>query len=100
MRPCFEITFYPPMADIAVEKILEVQGDRVLVFQQREGEISQNVLTLVHVVDTDSRSLRMVNRDSKTKLPDYRVSESLLAALKPARKNKENAKWEVTLKPK
>jgi hypothetical protein len=62
--------------------------------------MKRNVLTLVHVVDIIGRSLRLINRDTKSGLPDYRVSALLFAALKPARKNKDNAKWEVTLKPK
>lgn len=78
----------------SLDTLLEIQGDLVLVHQRD----TEHLLTLVHVVDTGTRSLRLVNRGSRTGKPDWPVSDRLLAALRPAPPNDLKAKWTVTVK--
>ena len=83
--------------------MLSLQGDRVLIYQHAEHNGSlllAHVLTLVRVVDVDRQEMRLVNRDSKERDPDWSFTQVWLDKLRPARENKHNAKWEVTLKAK
>lgn len=60
------------------------------------------LLTLVHVVDGNKHEMRMVNRDSKTRKPDWPLTQvwfDKLRQVDPA-SNKQGARWEVTLKSK
>jgi len=83
--------------------MLSLQGDRVLVYKHTENNGSLllvHVLTLVRVVDVDRQEMRLVNRDSKDRQPDWACTQVWVDKLRPARENKHNAKWEVTLKSK
>lgn len=83
-----------------VDTLLRVQGDRVTVHARHksDGHTEDYVLTLVHVVDVDSRELRLVNRDAKSRLPDWHVGQALADAMQPAGENKVGAKWKVSIK--
>jgi len=83
------------------ENMLEVQGDRVIVYKH-EGDalVMQYVLTLVRVVGIGHPEMRMVNKESKTWHPDWAFTQAWYDRLRPAGKNKLNAKWEVTVKAK
>jgi hypothetical protein len=80
--------------------MLALQGDRVLIFQRDDqNELCHvDTLTIVRVIDFDRKSLRLVKRDGKVRLPDWEFTQKLADKLRPARENKEGAKWEVTLK--
>lgn len=83
--------------------MLSLQGDRVLVYKHSNSEnngalLLAYVLTLVRVIDIGRQEMRLVNRDSKERQPDWAFTQVWLEKLRPARENKQNAKWEVTLK--
>lgn len=86
------------------ETMLSLQGDRVLVYKHAENNgtlLLAYVLTLVRVVDVGRQEMRLVNRDSKDRQPDWLCTQVWLDKLRPAPAgNKQNAKWEVTLKSK
>ncbi len=88
--------------DITVPKnMLAIQGDRVLVYNHVDDDLQlAYVLTLIRVIDVDRQEMRMVNRDNKTGKPDWLFTQKWYDSLRPARPNKENAQWEVTLKAK
>ena len=82
----------------------KIQGDLILVYKHAETVKLELVhtLTLVHVVDVDRHEMRMVNRTSKTRKPDWPFNQlwyDKLRQIDPA-SNKARAKWEVTLKQK
>lgn len=81
--------------------MLAVQGDLVLVYKH-EGEqlVLAYVLTLVRVIDIGKQEMRMVNRGSKDRKPDWAFTQAWYDRLRPAGENKHGAKWEVTLKAK
>jgi hypothetical protein len=83
------------------ENMLAIQGDLVLVYKH-EGDavVLAYVLTLVRVMDVGRQEMRLCNRASKDRKPDWPFTQAWYDRLKPARDNKEGAKWEVTLKPK
>ena len=83
------------------ENMLAIQGDLVLVYKH-EGDavVLADVLTLVRVMDVGRQEMRLCNRASKDRKPDWPFTQAWYDRLKPARDNKEGAKWEVTLKPK
>lgn len=84
--------------------MLSLQGDRVLVYKHNSENngslLLAYVLTLVRVIDIGRQEMRLVNRDSKDRQPDWAFTQVWLEKLRPARENKLNAKWEVTLKSK
>lgn len=82
--------------------MLAVQGDLVLVYKHgANGDlVHAHTLTLVRVIDVDKQEMRLVNRSSKDHKPDWSFTQAWYDRLKPARENKEGAKWEVTLKAK
>jgi len=82
------------------ENMLAIQGDLVLVYKHGEnGElVHAHTLTLVRVIDVGHQEMRMVNRASKDRKPDWPFTQKWYDRLKPARENKEGAKWEVTIK--
>jgi len=83
------------------KNMLALQGDRVVVYKH-EGKalVMEHVLTLVRVIDFDRQEMRMVNRESKTRLPDWPFTQQGYEHLRPAAENKFNAQWELTLKAK
>ena len=88
--------------DITVPRnMLAIQGDRVLVYSHGSGGglLLDYVLTLIRVIDVGRQEMRLVNRDDKSRKPDWSFTQKWYDSLRPARENKENAKWEVTLKP-
>lgn len=85
--------------------MLSLQGDRVLVYKHSNSEnngalLLAYVLTLVRVIDIGRQEMRLVNRDSKERQPDWPCTQIWVDKLRPARENKHSAKWEVTLKSK
>lgn len=80
------------------ENMLAIQGDLVLVYKQMGGVVHAYTLTLVRVIDIGHQEMRMVNRASKDRKPDWPFTQKWYDRLKPARENKEGAKWEVTVK--
>jgi len=83
------------------ENMLEVQGDRVSVYRYREDHVPDKVwvLTLVHVISEAGHEMRMSNREAKDRKPDWPFTQAYYDKLRPAPPgNKENAKWEITLK--
>lgn len=88
--------------DITVPRnMLEVQGDRVAIFKHAgDGVELAHVLTLVRCIDVDRQEMRMINREGKVRKPDWPFTQQWYNSLRPARKNAENAKWEVILKAK
>lgn len=81
----------------------KLQGDRVLVYRHSESGhlLLAHVMTLVRVVGVDGQEMRLVNRDSKDRRPSWAFTQVWLDKLRPAPVgNKQNAKWEVTLKAK
>ena len=86
--------------DITVPRnMLAIQGDRVIVYSHGAEQFDY-VLTLVRVMDVDTQEMRLVNRDDKSRKPDWLFTQKWYDSLRPARENKENATWEVTLKAK
>jgi hypothetical protein len=83
------------------DNMLAIQGDLVLVYRH-EGETVTlaHTLTLVRVLDVGRQEMRMVNRASKNRKPDWLFTQAWYDRLRPAQENKEGAQWEVTLKPK
>lgn len=79
--------------------MLAIQGDRVLVYSHGAAQFDY-VLTLIRVIGVGGQEMRMVNRDDKSRKPDWSFTQKWYDSLRPARENKENAKWEVTLKAK
>lgn len=77
--------------------MLAIQGDRVLVYNHG-GSQPQHVLTLIRVIDVAKQELRLINRDDKSRKPDWTFTQKWYDSLRPARENTEGAKWEVTLK--
>ena len=79
--------------------MLAIQGDRVLVYTH-EGDslVLDFVLTLVRCLDLGKQEMRMVNREAKDRQPDWPFTQKWYDSLRPARENKLNAQWEVTLK--
>lgn len=81
--------------------MLAIQGDRVLVYGHEANElVLVCVLTLIRVIDIGRQEMRMVNRDDKTRKPDWAFTQKWYDSLRPARKNDAGAVWEVTLKAK
>jgi len=83
------------------ENMLEVQGDRVSVYRHgSDGALELLwVLTLVHVIGEAGHEMRMCNREAKDHKPDWPFTQAYYDKLRPAPPgNKENAKWEITLK--
>ena len=81
--------------------MLAIQGDRVLVYSHGSGGLLLDcVLTLIRVVGSGQQEMRLVNRDAKSRKPDWTFTQKWYDSLRPARENKEGAKWEVTLKSK
>jgi len=81
------------------KNMLAIQGDRVLVYTH-EGDslVLDFVLTLVRCLDLGKQEMRMVNREAKDRQPDWLFTQKWYDSLRPARENKLNAQWEVTLK--
>ena len=82
-------------------KMLELQGDRVLLHWRWEGAQEESgvlPLTFVHVVDVDHRELRLVNRDEKGRDPDWLLTPALFATIVPATTNNLNCKWMIKAK--
>ena len=81
-------------------EMLAVQGDRIIVYKRGDNGslVMEHVLTLVRRMDDTSSVLRMVNRESKSRQPDWAFTQAWYNNLRPAGENKLNAKWEVTLK--
>ena len=83
------------------ENMLDIQGDKVLVYTHAENAIElAHIMTLVRVIGIGTQEMRLVNKEGKTRKPDWLFTQKWYDSLKPARENKEGAKWEVTLKPK
>ena len=84
------------------ENMLDIQGDRVLVYNRVNGDDAElaNIMTIVRVIGIGTQEMRLVNKEGKTRKPDWLFTQKWYDSLKPARENKENAKWEVTLKAK
>ena len=83
------------------QNMLDVQGDRVIVYKHDDDDtlVVAHVLTLVRVMDIGHQEMRMVNRESKkTRQPDWAFTQKWYEHLRPADENKLGAKWEVTLK--
>lgn len=81
--------------------MLSLQGNRVLIYRHTDNNGSlllAHVLTLVRVMDVDRQEMRLVNRDSKERQPDWAFTQVWLDKLRPAAVNKHSAQWEVTLK--
>ena len=77
---------------------MAVQGDRVIVYKHVESGLElAHVLTIVRVM-SDRQEMRLVNRDSKSRQPDWAFSQKWYDRLRPAAENTLRAKWEVTLK--
>jgi hypothetical protein len=80
--------------------MLAIQGDRVLVYNHVDASLQLvYVLTVIRVIDVDRQEMRLINREGKTHKPDWLFTQKWYDSLRPARANKEGAKWEVTLKP-
>lgn len=83
----------------SVDTLLKLQGDKVLVHgKHADGRVEEWLLTFIHVVDVDRRELRLVNRETRDRQPDWHVKQTLLDAVKPAEENKAGAKWRVSVK--
>lgn len=83
----------------SVDTLLTLQGDKVLVRgKHADGRVEEWLLTFVHVVDVDRRELRLVNRENKSRQPDWHVKQALLDAVKPAEENKVGAKWRLAIR--
>jgi hypothetical protein len=82
------------------QNMLDIQGDRVIVYKHGPtGErVMAWVLTLVRVIDMGCQSMRMVNRENKTRQPDWLFTQKWYDRLLPAGENKLGAKWQVTVK--
>lgn len=78
----------------------KLQGDRVLVYRHADNGhlLLAHVLTLVRVIGVDRQEMRLVNRDSKERQPDWSFTPVWFDKLRPAPENKQSAKWQVTLK--
>lgn len=93
------------MKDITSKDTMrELQGDRVVVLTHDVDGVLYvaHVLTLVRLIDLDHEELRMVNRDSKRHKPDWPLSQAMFDHFKPADpedRDKLQAKWQVTIKP-
>ena len=80
--------------------MLEQQGRRVFV-AKADGSGKTWALTIVHVIDTgDRRELRLVNRDSKDRKPDWLLAQKLWDAIQPfgAESNKLNCQYQLTIR--
>jgi hypothetical protein len=76
--------------------MLAQQGKRVLV---AKADGSRHwALTIVHVVDAAIRALRLVNRDDKSRQPDWALSQKLWEAIEPAEANNLNCEYELSIK--
>lgn len=82
------------------ENMLAVQGDLVIVYKHNGmGALEPlHLLTLVRAVDIGRQEMRMVNRESKDRQPDWPFTQVWYDSLRPAGENKAGAKWAVTLK--
>jgi len=82
------------------QNMLAIQGDRIAVYTHTaNGDLAlHHILTLVRVIDGDCQSLRMVNRESRSRQPDLAFSQKWYGCLRPAGENKLNVQWAVTLK--
>ena len=76
--------------------MLAQQGKRVLV-AKADGS-RRWALTIVHVVGEASRSLRLANRDDKSRQPDWALSQKLWEAIEAAGDNKLNCEYELSIK--
>lgn len=79
-----------------------LQGDRVILYHRRRqsGEVRLScVLTLVNVGELNQPScLHLINRDDKSRQPDWTFTEGHYAHLQPAPAgNKQKAQWTLTL---
>lgn len=87
--------------------MLDVQGDRVLIVghgPDREDEL-YHVLTIVHVVEGTQKdksdavhSLRLINRDDKSRKPDWLLTQKIVDHFQEAPLNSEGAKWMLYVK--
>jgi hypothetical protein len=83
----------------SVDTIIGIQGDKVDVRCHRDnGAVDDYVMTFVHVADHGARQLRLINREAKDHLPDWKVGPGMLAAVKPALNKDTGATWRVSLK--
>ena len=73
-----------------------LQGKRVRVVKQDGSR--EWALTIVRVLDGARQELRLVNRDSKAKKPDWALTQKLWDAIEPAERNDLNCGYEVTIK--
>ena len=82
-----------------VNNLLAIQGDRVLVYRHGDKDELKlaHVLTLVHLVG-EKREMRLMNREGRSRKPDWAFTQAWYDRLREARKNEFGAKWEVTLK--
>jgi len=81
------------------QNMLDVQGDRVIVYNEGNA-VAEHVLTLVRVMGIGHQEMRMVNKESKTRQPDWAFTQKWYDRLRPAGENKLNAKWEVIVRAK
>lgn len=81
------------------KSMMILQGDRVIVYKHGiNGELIEfHVMTIVRVMG-DRQELRLVNRDNKTRKPDWPFTQDWYDSLRKAEENKVRAKWQVTLK--
>ena len=81
----------------SVDTMLKVQGERVVVHWRWHDGTGEGVVlcTFVHVVDVDRRELRLVNRDERSRQPDWGVSQKLFESIRPMPPNTFNAKWQL-----
>ena len=90
-----------PRPDITkCENILDIQGQKVIVYAYNEEGKKEQVylLTIVHVVDGDQHCARLVNKVGKIRKPDLGLTQSIYDKLQEAPANEDGAKWTMTLK--
>lgn len=76
--------------------ILAQQGKRVLVAKVDGSR--HWALTIVHVVDVAARSLRLVNREDKSRQPDWTLSQRLWDAIEAAGPNDLKCEDQLSIK--
>lgn len=83
----------------SLDFMLDIQGQQCLVYRHVGDDYQDHLMTFVHVVDTGgARSLRLCTRGKKPPHLDYKVSQKLLEAIKPARDKTLGYSWEVSLR--
>jgi aminoglycoside phosphotransferase (APT) family kinase protein len=62
------------------------------------GLVLAYILTLIHRIDNNQHEMRMVNRESKERKPDWAFTQKWFDRLRPESDSRLKTQWAVTIK--